>query len=232
LKTGNRFDVLLEDYVVVKRKQKPSSWTDQLPNHSPTHQLPKHMPTHQLPKHMPTHQLPNIMSTPKTPKSIRSALKVPTAAVQVNAVSIQEVAAEELTSLSSIMFNVTDSLHPLASCGAVCKAGNRVVLDLEHPEGSYVENKSTKERMRLYLSEQNTFKFDVQYPNGSEGAITLDSGAGASVWPHAMQPEVPRLKSTAGLRLIAANGTEIANYGRAAIKFRGIRSKPVFARRP
>ena len=62
--------------------------------------------------------------------------------------------------------------------------------------------------------------------------MNLDSGAGASVWPYAMLPEMPRLKSTAGLRLIAANGTEIANYGRAAIKFRGVRSKPIFARRP
>ena len=130
------------------------------------------------------------------------------------------------------MFHVTDSVHPLASCGAVCKAGKRVVLDIEHPEGSYVENTSTKERMMFYLSEQNTFKFDVQYPNGAEGALTLDIGAGASVWPHAMHPEVPRLKSTAGLRLIAANGTEIANYGRAAIKSRGVRSKPVFALQP
>jgi hypothetical protein len=239
VKTSNRFDALLEDLVVVKRKQKPSTphlpnhgSTPHLPNHGSTPYLPNHGSTPHLPNHGSTPHLPNHGSTPKIPKIIRSAMKIRPAAVQINEVFVQQVSAEELTSLSSIMFHVTDSVHPLASCGAVCKAGNRVVLDLEHPEGSYVENKSTKERMRLYLSDQNTFKFDVQYPDGSEGAITLDSGAGASVWPHAMQPEVPRLKSVAGLRLIAANGTEIANYGRAAIKFRGVRSKPVFARRP
>jgi hypothetical protein len=63
----------------------------------------------------------------------------------------------------------------------------------------------------------------VQYPDGTEGAITLDSGAGASVWPRKLQKDVPLLKKADGMRLIAANGTEIANYGRAAIKFRGIR---------
>ena len=62
---------------------------------------------------------------------------------------VQEVAAEHLTSLSSITFNVTNSLHPLASCGAVCKAGNSVVLDIDSKDGSYVENKATKERMPL-----------------------------------------------------------------------------------
>ena len=77
--------------------------------------------------------------------------------------------------------------------------------------------------MKLYLSRHNTFCFDVQYPDGTECAITLDSGAGASVWPRKLQKDVPLLKKADGMRLIAANGTEIANYGRAAIKFRGIR---------
>jgi hypothetical protein len=141
----------------------------------------------------------------------------------VQGVSVQAVAADQLTTLSSIMFNVTNSLHPLASCGSVCKAGNRVVLDLDDKAGSYVENKITKERMRLYLSDHNTFCFDVQYPDGTDGSITLDSGAGARVWPKRLQTDVPLLQKVEGLRLIAANGTEIANYGRAAIKFRGIR---------
>jgi hypothetical protein len=42
----------------------------------------------------------------------------------------------------------------------------------------------------------------------------LDSGAGASVWPKKLAHDAPLLKKAEGLRLIAANGTEIANYGR------------------
>jgi hypothetical protein len=151
---------------------------------------------------------------------------------QTTTAFVQSIASETLTSPSCIMFNVTDVMHPLASCGAVCKAGNRVVLDLEHPEGSYIENVNTKERMKLYLSDFNTFMFDVQYPSGEMGAITLDSGAGASVMPHTLCPEVPRSRPAARLRLIAANGTEIANYGRASIGFRGVKAPSPFARRP
>jgi hypothetical protein len=84
----------------------------------------------------------------------------------------------------------------------------------------------------LYLSDFNTFMFDVQYPSGEMGAITLDSGAGASVMPHTLCPEVPRSRPAARLRLIAANGTEIANYGRASIGFRGVKAPSPFARRP
>ena len=100
------------------------------------------------------------------------------------------------------------------------------MLDIDDKEGSYVENKVTKERLLLYLSDHNRFCFVVQYPNGTEGSITLDSGAGASVWPNKLHRKEPLLTQAEGMRLIAANGTEIANYGRAAIKFRGIRCDP------
>jgi hypothetical protein len=137
-------------------------------------------------------------------------------------VPVQKIRADKLTALTSILFHVTNSIHPLASCGAVCRAGNRVVLDLEDEEGSYMENRVTKEKMRLRLSDQNTFCFDVEYPDGTEGSITLDSGAGASVWPKSLLAGIPMLPKAKGLRLIAANGSEIRNYGRADIRFRGI----------
>ncbi len=58
----------------------------------------------------------------------------------------------------SVEFHVTNSTKPLASAMAVVKAGNKVVLD---PEGSYVENKLTKERDKL-IEVGGTFVFDIE----------------------------------------------------------------------
>ena len=144
--------------------------------------------------------------------------------IEATTVPIQSVGAEELTSASSIRFHVTDVTRPLAAAASVCKAGNRVILDLHDEEGSYIENKVTKERMALHLSANNTFAFNVEYAvTGETGEITLDTGAGASVWPKGLLPEVPLTAKASGLRLVAANGTPITTYGQAVIKFRGIR---------
>ena len=52
--------------------------------------------------------------------------------------------------------------------------------------------------------------FDVIFEDTKdEGTVTLDSGAGVSVWPE-------------GLHMVAANGTEIRNLGQKVIKFRGV----------
>jgi len=112
---------------------------------------------------------------------------------------------------------VTDVQKPLASAAKVVKAKNRIVLD---EEGSYVENKLTGERMKVRI-ERDTFVFDVHYDNGEKGVITLDSGAGASVWPERERRDVPMLPKREGLRMCAANGTEIKNFGRKLIMFRG-----------
>jgi hypothetical protein len=55
-------------------------------------------------------------------------------------------------------FHVTNSTKPLASAMAVVKAGDRAVLD---PEGSYSENKLTKERIKL-IEVGGTFVFDIE----------------------------------------------------------------------
>ena len=125
--------------------------------------------------------------------------------------------AKPLTRLSTIEFNVADVRKPLASAAKMVQQGNRVVLD---SDGSYIQNKSTGECMQVKLKDE-TFVFDVQYENGEAGAITLDSGAGVHVWPKNQLKEVPLLPRKPGLRMSAANGTEIANLGRKVIRFRG-----------
>ena len=64
----------------------------------------------------------------------------------------------------------------------------------------------------------------MEYHNGEEGAIMLDSGVGFSVWPDGwlkgalMMPKDPKLTMT------AANGSAVENLGTKVIKFRGIGS--------
>ena len=126
---------------------------------------------------------------------------------------------KKMTRESAIRFNVTDSRRPLVSAVKICEAGNRVYLD---KTGGYIENEVTKERMRLRKS-RGTFVFDVQYAvNGEEDEITLDSGAGISVWPRDKLPEVKLEAKQAGLRMIAANGTNMNNYGQKLVRFHGI----------
>jgi hypothetical protein len=122
-----------------------------------------------------------------------------------------------LTRLSSIEFNVADVRKPLASAAKMVKNGNRVVLD---QAGSYIMNKMTGECMEVKVKDE-TFVFDVQFENGEQGTITLDSGAGVHVWPKGRLQDVPTLPKKEGLRMCAANGSEIVNHGRKLIKFRG-----------
>ena len=41
------------------------------------------------------------------------------------------------------------------------------------------------------------------------------------VWPKDMQKEIPNMPKKQGLRMCAANGSEIVNHGRKLVKFRG-----------
>ena len=66
-----------------------------------------------------------------------------------------------------------------------------------------------------------TFVFNVTFENGEEGTITLDSGAGVSVWPKHIEVPGKNLPKKQGLRMCAANGTEISNLGRKLIAFAG-----------
>ena len=92
---------------------------------------------------------------------------------------IAEVKAEKLTRASAMKFNEANVRRPLASAVQVAKAGNLVVLD---EEGGYIENKQTKQRMKVWIDKDTSF-FDVQFEGGEAMAVTLDSGACCSVWP-------------------------------------------------
>ena len=132
-------------------------------------------------------------------------------------VEVHAVEARSWTRTSGLIFNVADVRKPLAAAAKVVEAGNRVVLD---PEGSYVENIKTKEKMKL-RKEKGVYVIDVKYENGDEGAITLDSGAGVSVWPKNWKTDAKMMPKKKGLKMIAANGTSIENIGQKVIKFRG-----------
>lgn len=119
--------------------------------------------------------------------------------------------------MSAIEFNVADVKKPLASAAKMVRNGNRVVLD---EDGSFIMNKATGECMEVKVKDE-TFIFDVQFENGKSGVITLDSGAGVHVWPKDMLKEIPNMPKKQGLRMCAANGSEIVNHGRKLVKFRG-----------
>ena len=123
------------------------------------------------------------------------------------------------TRMSGIKFNVADVRRPLAAAGQVVEAGNRVVMDPD-PEKSYIENVATKEKMKLRKM-KGVYVIDVNFEDGEEGAITLDSGAGVSVWPKTWKEEVRMMPKKEGLRMVAANGTEIKNLGQKLVRFQG-----------
>jgi hypothetical protein len=131
-------------------------------------------------------------------------------------------AVETSTRMSAIEFNVADVRKPLASAVKMVRARNRIVLE----DGkSHVENLDTGERMKLVI-EDETFVFEVTYNNGEKGKITLDSGAGVNVWPKSLHVPGRNLPKKEGLRMCAANGTEIPNLGRKVISFRGCAAEP------
>ena len=133
---------------------------------------------------------------------------------------IAAVKAEVLTRTSAMKFNEAKVRRPLASAVQVAKAGNLVVLD---EDGGYIENTQTKERMKVRV-EKNTYVFDVQVEGGDSVAVTLDSGAGCSVWPRGWYAGSGSklLPNTNDVRMVAANGTDIPCYGQRVVKFRGV----------
>ena len=127
----------------------------------------------------------------------------------------------KLSRLSSIRFNVANVSKPLAAAVKVAEAGNLIVM---HPDESkcFIQNLESGERMQM-RKDRGTFVFDVVYEDTKEtGTVTLDSGAGVSVWPRAKVKEGTLLPKKPGLKMIAANGTEIRNEGQKVIKFRGL----------
>jgi hypothetical protein len=129
----------------------------------------------------------------------------------------------EKTRESGILFHVADVLKPLASAVRVVEAGNVVVM---HPDDSksFIMNLQTGEMMAM-RKEAGTFVFDVEYAKGVKDAITMDSGAGVSVWPKAKATDGVIMPKREGLQLVAANGNDIWNYGQTVVKFRGMSRK-------
>ena len=75
--------------------------------------------------------------------------------------------------------------------------------------------------------DKNTYIFEVQGANGEQLEITLDSGAGCNVWPRGVWAAGSRLTPKPhGMRMLAANGTEMACYGQRVVKFRGVEKEP------
>ena len=119
-------------------------------------------------------------------------------------------------------FNLAGICKPSVSAAEVVAKGNRVVLDPD-PEKSCIENIRTGEKMRL-RTQKGVFVMDVKYPNGEEGAITLDSGAGVSVWPKTWAQYAEEVgPRKPGLKMVAANGRAIENVGRAKVVLKGRR---------
>ena len=126
-----------------------------------------------------------------------------------------------MTREAQLEFNEADVRKPLASARSVTKAGNGIWLE---ESGGYIENLETGERMVVRVV-NDVYVFDVQMDDGSKDVITLDSGAGCSVWPrgrHAGKATMlPRKK---GVGMVAANGIPIAHFGQRRIRFKGIKA--------
>ena len=118
---------------------------------------------------------------------------------------------------AAMKFHVAKVQRPLASAVKVVEAGNKIVMT---KSAAYIENEVTGDCIPLRV-ERGTFVFDVEYKGGKDGTITLDSGAGVNVWPEHLLPEVPLMPAEAGLRMTAANGTEIPCRGVKIVEFTG-----------
>jgi hypothetical protein len=142
--------------------------------------------------------------------------------IRETAVGINAVETPPAGRKAAMKFHVAAVQRPLASAVKVVQAGNRVVMSAT---GSFIENERSGERMPLRV-ERGTFVFDVEYTDGSPGTITLDSGAGVNVWPEHLLPAIPMQPPEQGLRMTAANGTEIPSRGVKTVEFRSRGAAP------
>ena len=70
--------------------------------------------------------------------------------------------------------------------------------------------------------ERGVYVFDAKYEDCTTGAMALDSGAGVNVWPQDWWNDAKMEQKALGLKMVAANGTEIANLGQKVIRFNAI----------
>ena len=118
-------------------------------------------------------------------------------------------------------FHEADVKKPLASAACVTRAGNRIILD---DAGGVIENKETGEKMQVKI-ENGVYVYEVQMESGEMVKVTLDSGAGCNVWPRGLQSGAELRPKKECMRMMAANGTDIKNYGRRLVRFRGVQAQ-------
>jgi hypothetical protein len=79
--------------------------------------------------------------------------------------------------------------------------------------------------------DSGSFVIDVEFKNGDTRVVTMDSGSGVSDWQKELLKDVPMGPCNEGLRMRAANGTPMANFGVKLIQLRGTEFDSGFARR-
>ena len=133
-----------------------------------------------------------------------------------------------LTREAQIEFNEADVRKPLASARLVAKAGNGIWLE---ENGGYIQNLATGEKMSVRVV-NDVYVFDVELDDKTKDVITLDSGAGCSVWPRGRHSGTSKMSPGGGCKMIAANGSPIKHYGQRRVSFKGLQAeKAIFGRR-
>ena len=142
---------------------------------------------------------------------------------------IYSINGKEMTREAQIEFNEASVRKPLASARLVAKAGNGIWLE---ENGGYIEHLTTGERMAVRVV-NDVYVFGVELDDMSKDVVTLDSGAGCSVWPrgrHAGKAKMEAKKP--GVGMVAANGTPIEHLGQRKVRFRGVKAETAgFSRR-
>ena len=119
-----------------------------------------------------------------------------------------------------MLFHMTDSKRMLASVDKITAAGNEVHFG-PAPTENYVMNIKTKHRIPL-KKRNGVFIMEVWFIVGDQrvnGEISVDSGASECLMPKEMLPHLENMAATSGVRVAAANGAELGNYGRKMVTF-------------
>ena len=89
-------------------------------------------------------------------------------------------------------------------------------------DDGFIQSVATGEKINLRV-ERRVYVFDAKFADGTTGAMALDSGAGVNVWPKDWWNDAKMEQKAPGLKMVAANGTEIANLGQKVIRFNAIK---------
>ena len=123
--------------------------------------------------------------------------------------------------MAQLEFNEADVRKPLASASFVAKAGNGIWLEAD---GGYIENLESGERMALKVV-NDVYVFDVELDDGATDTVTLDLGAGCSVWPHGRHAgSATMTEKRKRIGMVVANGTPIKHYGQRRVCFKGVKA--------